>query len=1296
MEAPKHKDNAARSFPLRWLVRLANVVWFAVLAILVLVALYVVIGRQLMGSVSDYRQELESRLSDRLGQPVHIDRLYGHWKALDPVLTVSGLTIQDPDSPDTTVAHLDRINIRLDSLTSLIRGRLVFGNLVADGLNLTLDQTESGAITVEGIPPAQSSFLDEPESGGSPAASGPRKWINRLGDILSDPSVQLNQVRLGLKVPGEERRTFFIPQVDLRYVQGVFSASGRAMQPGSATQLARFYLEGQHFFRGDFDGRVFVDIDSGRLFDAFAQRYEWEKLAIAGFDAGGQAWLHFTHGDLETVNARVSVPHLQLRADGETQAPVEAIRAHVGWRRQSDQDWQLDIKDLSWRWSGDAVAPIDLKIDRSQGWDIRANRLPVGILSRMALAIAPLQKGLRTELAGYQPAGELREIVFRAQTLSDFRLTAELADVSVEAFDGAPGARGLDGTLAMDATRGDVVVAASDVELGFPELFLRPWLLEQLDARVSWTIDGGHKRVWSDQVEMQYQGQTRLAGAFELDLNEPGDDTLSLRVDSWNATAAMLADFVPAKAVGREFYDWLVAAVQQADVDRGTFYGHGQVNEDSPPGSFTTSMRYHFANARIQYDDAWPAVTDASGVVEVQGEQATIALADGQTGGLSLEPTRIAVDGAATPVLLTIDTAADFAGSDFGQWLTTSPLGSFTGEAAKQLDVQGRYHLDLGLTLPLAEESSPDIDLTLTAKEARVAYADTAAVWENINGTVKYTTQAGFSGDPLVARFFDSPVEISLEEKEKGAPLSVTQTGRLDVNALAGRFGLDPIPGVEGRAAYRATLGLSASGASTLALTSNLSNLTVDWPAPLGKAMGKPAPLNMIVSWGDDDGLLLSGHWEDRLAYRLRWRGDRFDRGRVELGAVTTSLSGEAGLDITGYLNTLDVSAWGDALEAHPVTGGNGQAQPGTTPAWFNRAAVNVGELRVAGQQFAKTAILAMPGKDGWKIALDGPAVQGHLALPASAAPIKVDLDKLVLASDSEEASTEKKAPVSFARRGVASWPQADVTIADLTLGERQYGAWSFLFRPSADALTIDQISGKVGTLAFDGNLIWSGGPQGERTRVNGVLAGENLADIDPWIEGSVPLKNKKSRVEIDLGWPGPPESAGLETLEGTLGFRLDDGVILERNNTAQIFRVFGILNSDTLLRRLKLDFSDLYEAGVAFDAISGTARLSGGTLSWEPELQIVGPSGAFKLTGSTDLVKESLDMRLVVVLPLTQNLPLAAILMGAAAPIGGALFVLDKVLGDPLSRLTSATYSVSGTWDQPEVDLRNVFDTGK
>src|SRR5690606_1490939 len=97
---------------------------------------------------------------------------------------------------------------------------------------------------------------------------------------------------------------------------------------------------------------------------------------------------------------------------------------------------------------------------------------------------------------------------------------------------------------------------------------------------------------------------------------------------------------------------------------------------------------------------------------------------------------------------------------------------------------------------------------------------------------------------------------------------------------------------------------------------------------------------------------------------------------------------------------------------------------------------------------------------------------------------------------------------------------------------------------------------------------------------------------------------NAKTAVELDIDWPGSPDDLSLSELSGSVSARLDDGVILEQNNSAQLFRIFNLLNTVTLWRRLRLDFTDLYERGVAFDAISGKAQIINGLLTLDPELQ--------------------------------------------------------------------------------------------
>src|SRR5690606_6914045 len=102
-------------------------------------------------------------------------------------------------------------------------------------------------------------------------------------------------------------------------------AAGRAMQSGTTTQLASFALVGQHFFRGDFTGQLYLDIDSGRLFDGLIDDVSWRGIRLEGFDLGGRAWLTFEEGELQQVQGRVQTPYLQLGVNSQSLAPLENI-----------------------------------------------------------------------------------------------------------------------------------------------------------------------------------------------------------------------------------------------------------------------------------------------------------------------------------------------------------------------------------------------------------------------------------------------------------------------------------------------------------------------------------------------------------------------------------------------------------------------------------------------------------------------------------------------------------------------------------------------------------------------------------------------------------------------------------------------------------------------------------------------------------------------------------------------------------------------------------------------------------
>jgi len=55
------------------------------------------------------------------------------------------------------------------------------------------------------------------------------------------------------------------------------------------------------------------------------------------------------------------------------------------------------------------------------------------------------------------------------------------------------------------------------------------------------------------------------------------------------------------------------------------------------------------------------------------------------------------------------------------------------------------------------------------------------------------------------------------------------------------------------------------------------------------------------------------------------------------------------------------------------------------------------------------------------------------------------------------------------------------------------------------------------------------------------------------------------------------------------------------------------------------------------------------------------------------------------VVLPVTGNLPIAAVLLGAPQ-IAGAVFLIDKLIGDKLEKVSTLSYELSGPWGEPSI----------
>jgi uncharacterized protein YhdP len=182
-------------------------------------------------------------------------------------------------------------------------------------------------------------------------------------------------------------------------------------------------------------------------------------------------------------------------------------------------------------------------------------------------------------------------------------------------------------------------------------------------------------------------------------------------------------------------------------------------------------------------------------------------------------------------------------------------------------------------------------------------------------------------------------------------------------------------------------------------------------------------------------------------------------------------------------------------------------------------------------------------------------------------------------------------------------------------------------------------------------------------------------------------IETKELSGAVDLKWPGAPWAFSKYRLSGQIKFDLRNGQLTEAKGNSDLLRLFSILNFDALFRRLKLDFSDLYKQGISFDKLIGNYQINSGIAHSSQPLLMRGPSTDMKAEGSIDLIHKTLDKRVDIILPLVGTTPLAAVLLGAPQ-VAGALWLIDKVIGDKINEATKISYTLTGPWSEPVLEL--------
>jgi uncharacterized protein YhdP len=187
-------------------------------------------------------------------------------------------------------------------------------------------------------------------------------------------------------------------------------------------------------------------------------------------------------------------------------------------------------------------------------------------------------------------------------------------------------------------------------------------------------------------------------------------------------------------------------------------------------------------------------------------------------------------------------------------------------------------------------------------------------------------------------------------------------------------------------------------------------------------------------------------------------------------------------------------------------------------------------------------------------------------------------------------------------------------------------------------------------------------------------------------------MHDGEADIEGRAGWSGELLRLDWGSLIGEARFKLVDGVLKDVDPGSG--RLVGLFSLSALPRRLMLDFEDVLIKGLQFDKLTGTLRIDQGNL-YTTDTVMDGPSVRIKISGRTGLLDRDYDQTMIVVPKIRQTLPVIGSLAAGNA-VGWALLLLQKLFKKQIDRSVEIEYRVTGTWDEPVLDLVKKFEEDK
>lgn len=1266
-----------------------------------LFALSVSLIRGLLPQLDEVRQDLVHMLEADYGIKVEVGQLAAQWQAFGPALTVTDLQLPEQEKLPLTL-DVSQVQVKLDFWESLATLSPQIEDVLFNGVKVNLDLDRLAELSANSQGNAN---LD---------------WLYRL--LLDQlQRFSISQLSLDLDSSKHDYRPIYLK--DLHWLnrgnhhqgQGAIYLDADASDKELLT--LRVDLKGDGNQPDSIKGQAYLaaqELDLGSWASRRPNPYNPDaSLPLEGV-VNFESWLELGNRTITSGMVAFSPSYLEWQLNKEVQH-FSIQGGEINWVPTAD-GWQIFSHNLQLQTNDQAWPDPEFSLIR-KGDALSFHSQP--LLAQRLLPLLPLAPGITLdELYLWQamaPTGEIGPLALYWPFNATPVAKVDIKQLGWQPAEGIPGVKSLDATLGWQNQQLFFQLPKQTLTADFDGGFKQPLAFEldnlagQFDTQTSTLLLPG---LVLDNPDIRLEADTRLEFA--------GKPLLALAADLQIKNAANADKYYPIDAMGKDLVDYLDESLKQGNSPDAKVVWNGELSGfpyDDNSGVFQAA--FNLNDAEFEFLPDWPAVKDLSLYALFENARMDLWVNQGKLLDVNAKGAHVYIPDMGDKTELGVKVDLKTKAANGIAVMKASPLDSVSS-TLDVVQLKGDIGVKLDMMFPLHDDGQQSVLGWVTLKDNPLYISEPGIALAGATGVVKFDNDK-VSARNLQACLYEQPLQLDFNTESRGDDYA------LDLE-LKGQWQLDKLPAeldnplsgyYSGLADWNGQLTMifDKTGYRLQAkVDSDLKGVTLTTPAPFYKApdellslraelIGDNRQTNLGIKlgnkaefWGSFDEQSGAGfaHY-DLLLGRLFKPGDmlRKQDGHIELALDKANLDQWTPV-IKGFLpeqiqvetvQASDAATAESDVDAASATAGaktetSDEAKKHSLFPALNSISGTVGELSLLGQTMPQVSLNARPTDNAWRVSAESPDFAGHVDFYPDwdEQGLKLVASRLYLQEFGGKAEqTGESEPL-----GATHLPPIAADVDDFRYDGKSLGHLVLQGSPSASGYEIQTLSltSPAATLTAKGNWLHMNGQN--VTDLSLTLKADKFDALTDRLGIDPGVKDASLQMKADLNWQGAPYNFTVASLNGNVSFDLGKGHLSQISDKGA--RIFSLFSLDSLLRKLSLDFSDVFGKGLYFNSFGGTLQIDNGVIkTTDTEMEAV--AGNMKVRGYTDLRTESLNYDISFVPQLASSVPTVVLLSTSAWTLGLGAFALTKVLEPVIEVISEIRFRLTGTMADPRLE---------